>query len=102
MTDKKTASDLQALAQETAKSAKFSTSTVEQRNRLLKWLRVKPITTIVARRQLDILAPASRINELRKAGHPIDTIFTVEQTEHGVKHRIALYTLRLSQNEGVA
>jgi Helix-turn-helix domain len=94
MIDKKIAHALEAQAQITNKDNHLSTSTMEQRNRLLEWLRNAPITTLVARRQLDILGVAARINELRKAGYPIVTLWTNEETDCGIKHRIALYVLR--------
>jgi len=65
-----------------------------QRNRLLDALRVAPLTTIEARRNLDILMPGARIEELRDAGCRIDTVFVWRPTECGKEHRVALYVLQ--------
>lgn len=64
-----------------------------QRMRLLKTLRETSITTIEARRDLDILMPAARVCELRARGHDIATIWTQGITDCGRKHRIARYVL---------
>lgn len=64
-----------------------------QRMRLLKKLRETSITTIEARRDLDILMPAARVFELRAIGHDIATIWTDALTDCGRKHRIARYVL---------
>ena len=68
-------------------------STEAQRARLLDRLRVGPVSTLEARRSLEILAPAPRILELRRAGYPIATVWTREATEVGISHRVALYVL---------
>jgi hypothetical protein len=64
-----------------------------QRMRLLKKLRESSITTIEARRDLDILMPAARVCELRAIGHDIATVWTQGTTDCGRKHRIARYVL---------
>lgn len=65
-----------------------------QRARLLDHLKTcRTITTIEARRDLDILAPAPRIFELRKAGHEIDTVWISATTDAGVIHRVGMYIL---------
>jgi hypothetical protein len=46
-----------------------------------------------ARSELEILAPAARIFELRRMGYRIDTIWVTEETETGIPHRVALYVL---------
>jgi hypothetical protein len=69
-------------------------STSAQRHRLSNWLYEHgSITTIQARKHLDILSPASRILELRKQGFLITTIWSQCYTEHG-RHRVARYVLR--------
>lgn len=50
------------------------------------------ISTIEARRDLDILSPAPRIKELREDGHRIETHWSTEETELGT-HRVARYVL---------
>lgn len=69
-------------------------SSSAQLQRLLAWLREKPITTIQARGALNILAPAARIWELRhKEGHNIVTHWVNDVTIEGKKHRVAQYVL---------
>lgn len=52
------------------------------------------VTTIAARRDLDIMMPAARILELREQGYKIDTIWTNDTTEQGNQHRVARYVWR--------
>jgi len=69
-------------------------SLLAQRKRLLERLREKPITTIEAREQLNILMPAARIFELRKNyGLNIITLWTKDCTSQGKPHRVARYVL---------
>jgi hypothetical protein len=73
---------------------KMSNDTAAQRARLLDALRRGPISTIEARRDLDIMMPAARVFELRhEEGHPIGTFWTFSHTEAGQLHRIAQYVL---------
>ena len=65
-----------------------------QRARLLDALRIAPITTIEARRNLDILHPAMRVLELRTQGYGIHTVWTHQETDAGIQHRIARYVLQ--------
>ena len=66
-----------------------------QRLLMLAAFKVNPsITTIEARRDLDILMPAARVFELRAMGYDIETIWTQGITERGRKHRVARYVLR--------
>lgn len=72
----------------------MSNDTAAQRARLLDALRKGPISTIEARRDLDILMPAARIFELRhEEGHDIGTFWVFRHTEAGQLHRIAQYIL---------
>ena len=64
-----------------------------QRMRLLHRLHQSNLTTIEARRDLDILMPAARVFELRARGHDIATFWTEGTTDCGRKHRIARYVL---------
>jgi hypothetical protein len=64
-----------------------------QRMRLLQKLRESSLTTIEARRDLDILMPAARVFELRAIGHDIATVWTDAVTDCGGTHRIARYVL---------
>lgn len=65
----------------------------EQRVRLLQRLKLSPVDTITARRELDIMMPAARIFELRKQGEQIDTMRVRRPTEEGKLHSVALYVL---------
>ncbi|GAB7563031.1 hypothetical protein LG202_10700 [Methylobacillus methanolivorans] len=68
-----------------------------QRQRLLDFLVVwNSITTIEARRELDIMMPAARIHELRQQGCKIDTVWTSDITEQGKQHRVARYVWRMA------
>jgi hypothetical protein len=74
-----------------------SNSLPAQRQRLLNYLRNHgSITTIEARRELDVIHPAGRVLDLRKAGEPIDTVWVEDITEQGKPHRVAKYVLSVS------
>lgn len=71
-------------------------STAAQRTRLLKALKIanqEGVTTIQAREQLDIMSPASRVQELREQGYNIQTVWTTGENAQGNKHRNARYVL---------
>jgi hypothetical protein len=68
-------------------------NTNAQRQRLLAALRKGNISTLDARRELDILHPAARVQELREAGHHIITYWHDDATELGQVHRVANYVL---------
>lgn len=75
------------------KNKLLSTRAADQRSRLHAYLREhKRISTLTAWAELDILAPAPRILELRREGVNIVTYWTVEDTPKG-RHRIADYVL---------
>lgn len=65
-----------------------------QRARLVAALELRSVTTIEARRDLDILMPAARVFELRARGYDIKTLWVDDLTECGRKHRVARYWLR--------
>lgn len=82
------------------KAAKVSTgnrlhsnTAAAQRQRILRALRAGPVSTIYARRNLDILHPAGRVRELRLIGHRIKTAWTHETTDCGKVHRVGLYVM---------
>lgn len=76
------------------------TSVASQRMRLLAHLRHDSITTIEARRDLNVLHPAMRIKELREDGHNVVTRLMEVRDDYGRKHsRVALYSLRGASNE---
>lgn len=65
-----------------------------QRLRLLDVLNTGiSISTIEARRDLDIMMPAARVFELRAEGRNIATYWAREPTESGKIHRVARYAL---------
>ncbi|MFM8342486.1 MAG: helix-turn-helix domain-containing protein [Methylomonas sp.] len=64
-----------------------------QTERLLDYLRTyKSISTLEARAILDILAPATRIKDLREDGHKIVTHWSEEDTPLST-HKVARYVL---------
>lgn len=65
-----------------------------QRLRLLERLRIAPVDTITARRELDVMHPAARIMELKKRGNKIDTVRVGRPTDCGKVHSVALYVLQ--------
>jgi Helix-turn-helix domain len=73
-----------------------------QCRRLLEALSRFPVTTFEAMRHLDVYHVPARVLQLRKAGHPILTLWQTVITEAGVKHRVGLYVLRHSTEQGGA
>lgn len=70
-------------------------SASSQRARIVAYLQEHcTITTLEARRDLDVMHPAGRIDELRKEGYEIDTVWTNDTTEQGKQHRVARYVWR--------
>ena len=65
-----------------------------QRLRLLARLKIAPVDTITARRELDVMHPAARIMELKKRGNKIDTVRVGRPTDCGKVHSVALYVLQ--------
>ena len=64
-----------------------------QRSRMLAWLKERPITTLQARRLLDVMQPAPRIFELRARGYNIVTLTVLDFTGEGRPHNVAKYVL---------
>ena len=74
-----------------------------QRFRLIDWLLKRGhIDTVEARRELDILSPASRIMELRKGDFKIETVWIDRETHAGKRHRIGRYVLVSSPKASAA
>lgn len=73
-----------------------------QSRRLLEALSRFPVTTFEAMRCLDVYHAPARVLQLRKAGHPIMTLWQTVTTEAGVKHRVGLYVLRHNGEQGGA
>jgi hypothetical protein len=75
-----------------------SNSAQAQRQRLLARLRLGALSTIEARRDLDIMMPASRVHELRhREGYDIQTLRHNEETDCGKKHNVAVYVLQVGE-----
>ena len=71
----------------------FNTSAA-QRARIFAWLQSgRPLTTLEARRELDVLHPTGRVEELRKSGELILTTWVREASDVGREHRVARYSL---------
>ncbi len=71
-------------------------SAAAQRKRLIDALRCGPVTTIEARRNLDILMPAARVHELKhRHGFDIQTVRVRQETDCGKLHSVAKYVLLL-------
>lgn len=66
--------------------------TASQRIRILEHLRIKPLTTLAARTELDVFHPAGRVQELKAEGHNIATHWETVDSGQG-KHRVASYVL---------
>jgi hypothetical protein len=71
--------------------ARLSSNAHSQRQRILDHLSREPLTTLQARKELDIMHPAARIQELRKQ-HNIITHWTTDDSGKA-KHRVACYVL---------
>lgn len=69
-------------------------SRAHQGMRLLGALRNFPVSTFEARRYLDVMHPAGRVQELRDDGNEIDTLRLSEPSDVGRPHCIAVYVLR--------
>jgi len=81
-------------------SAKIkSTNAADQRHRILKRLSLAPATTIELREELDVLAPAPRIFELRHTdGYNIQSVRVIDETKPGHKHSVAQYALHMESS----
>lgn len=69
-------------------------SSEDQRQRILAALRKGPVSTLDARRDLDVMHPAARIGELRhRYGCGIITVNAERQSDCGAWHVVAVYVL---------
>jgi cell division septum initiation protein DivIVA len=94
MAQNKRAAALATAAQIKAHAKSISNDAMAQRNRILAALRTHgSLTTLEARRRLDVLHPAARVMELRDAGFLISTVWSVDHNELGSQHRVARYHL---------
>lgn len=72
-----------------------------QRDRILEVLkRGYALTTLEARRDLNILMPATRVFELREAGHPVEKVMVDAMTDAGVRHKVAKYFMAKPSTKG--
>lgn len=69
-------------------------SAQSQRTRIDEAIRqLGSITTIEARKYLDVMSPATRVFELKQAGRPITTQRVKQATDCGKMHTVGLYVL---------
>lgn len=69
-------------------------SVAAQRARILDYLQNhRALTTLQARHLLNVMHPAARVMELRKAGYNIDTNRRKDADSEGRLHRVAEYVL---------
>lgn len=68
-------------------------SLTAQRRRILDFLRIHPLDTLTARKELDVMHPAGRVMELRKQGIGIITTKIKRRSDCGKFHRVACYVL---------
>lgn len=64
-----------------------------QRGRLLATLKQRPLTTLQARSELNVMHPAGRVMELRASGYEIQMDWVMDCTPEGRWHRVGKYTL---------
>jgi len=88
-----------------AETTPTNTNTAAQRTRLheeFKSAGPKGITSIAIRHDLNILAPAPRVHELRH-DHDLNiaTVWTTAYTPEGYPHRVARYVLLAGSYKGV-
>ena len=68
---------------------------IAQRKRILDFLRIRPLDTLTARKELDVMHPAARVMELRKRGFRIKTIEIDRPSDCGKIHLVACYVLEV-------
>lgn len=100
---KKKANPREEVSQQThLNNSTINNSLSAQRQSLIEALRIAPVTTNQAREQLNIMSPASRIREMRQAGHIIITEMIWQLDVFGRKHKAAKYYLIKSKPKGGA
>jgi hypothetical protein len=72
---------------------KFSTDSKSQCARFLAYLLTSPCTTIQARKELDIMNPSARVQELKAAGYDIISTPTTCDSGKAKHSRVARYVL---------
>lgn len=74
----------------------MNNSVKAQRQRILEALKEagpQGLTTLQIREDLDAMHAGGRVMELRRQGHDIRTIWTVDVNAQGNTHRVARYVL---------
>lgn len=74
----------------------MNNSAKAQRQRILEGLRQagsQGLTTLQIREELDAMHAGGRVMELRRQGHDIRTIWTIDTNAQGHSHRVARYVL---------
>ncbi len=74
------------------KQLSYSTQKPAQWQRIIEWLQHKPLTTLQARNELDVMHPSARVQELKAKGFNIITRMVVEDSGKA-KHKIGQYVL---------
>lgn len=94
MAQNKKAAARTSAAQIRSQSQFSGNNAAAQRGRVLEYPRHHgSLSTLDARHLIDVMHPAARIMELRRAGHSITTVWTHATTPEGGTHRIARYRL---------
>lgn len=75
--------------EERSPSQGHNTSTAAQRVRQLEHLCLRPVDSIAAHRELNIMVPAPWVKELPKAGYPIHTRLFRLNDDQGLPYRLA-------------
>ncbi len=73
----------------------YSNTAASQRRRIIEFLHIRPLDTLTARKELDIMHPAARVMELRNRGEKIKTVKIDRATDCGKIHRVACYVLEV-------
>ncbi len=71
----------------------YPNTATAQRNRILEFLRIRPLDTLTARKVLDVMHPVARVMELRKHSEKIQTLKIDRESDCGEIHRVACYVL---------
>ena len=77
----------------------YPNTATAQRKRILEYLRIHPLDTLTARKELDVMHPAARVMELRKRGVKIQTLKIYRESDCGEIHRVACYVLEAGAGE---
>ena len=73
-------------------------SKVKQTERILRHLEERGSITTLEAMEIGILRLASRINDLRRAGHKIISTYVTGKNRYGETTRFSVYTLKKEDN----